>query len=87
MKAVMYWASVTVGKGWDRMWSRGMCCGHCVSLKKYVAIIWLMDMYKASMTQRHGKRDWKMDCVAASQAFVRSRGWKYSMIVEIRESW
>ena len=60
--------------GWERMWSRGMCCGHCVSLKKYVAIVWLMETYRASGTQRDGKRDWEMECVAASQAFVRSRG-------------
>ena len=58
-----------------------------MSLKKYVAIVWLMETYRVSVTQRDGKRDWDMEWVAASQALVRSRGWKYSMIVEIRESW
>ena len=61
VRAVMYWASVTVGKGWDRMWSKGMCCGHCVSLKKYVAMVWLMETYRVSVTHRDGKKDWDME--------------------------
>ena len=56
-------------------------------MKKYVAIIRVMERYRDCVTHKDGKRDWEMDWVAASQAFVRSRGWKCSIKVYMRESW
>ena len=32
-----------------------------VTEEEYVAIVWLMETYRVSVTQRDGKRDWDME--------------------------
>ena len=73
VKMVMCRAREAGGEGCESMESRGMCCVHCVSWRR-VAIICVVELYRASVAHRAGKRDWEMVRVAASQALVRSSG-------------